>query len=52
MKYTVTVPELTFTIETDNSDEVWDLAVYDVSENIVITPDPLENQELGGCNEI
>ena len=45
MKYIVTVPKLIFTIETDNLDEVWDLAVYDVSENIVITPVSLENEE-------
>ena len=45
MEYKITVPELTFTIETDNPNEVWDLAIYDVSENIVITPDPSENQE-------
>jgi len=41
--YKVTVPAIEFEIEAE-PDEAWDQAVFDVVENITLTPDPRDEE--------
>ena len=43
-KYKVTVPALEFEIEAE-PDDAWNLAVYDVVENITLSPNPDDEEE-------
>ena len=43
-KYKVTVPALEFEIEA-KPDDAWNLAFYDVVENITLSPNPDEEEE-------
>ena len=42
--YKVTVPAIEFEIEAE-PDEAWDQAVFDVVENITLTPDPRDEEQ-------